>query len=91
MNIFFSITKGVDLRDVTSLGERALYNLYKQNHNLTEVYAPNVSEWDVSKTYYWLDGVSSTGVVYKPSTLDIPTNNPSGIPSGWTTQDYPTI
>lgn len=83
-------TKGVDLRDVTTLGENALHNLYSQNSNLTEVYAPNVSTWDESKTIQWLYGVASTGVVYKPSTLDIPTNDSSGIPSGWTTQDYPT-
>ena len=83
-------TKGVDLRDVTTLGERALQYMYS-SPSLTEVYAPNVSTWDTSKTYIWLDGVAPTGVVYKPSTLDIPTNTSSGIPSGWTTQDYPTI
>ena len=85
----FTITKGVDLRDVTTLGVRALNELYAYNSNLTEVYAPNVSTWDGSKTDYWLYGVASTGVVYKPSTLDIPTGTSSGIPSGWTTQDYP--
>ena len=90
-NNFFSIAKGVDLRDVTTLGNNALYQMYGNNHNLTEVYAPNVSTWVESKTQSWLENVSSTGVVYKPSTLDIPTNNSSGIPSGWTTQDYPTI
>ena len=84
-------TKGVDLRDVTTLGDYALQQLYCFNSNLTEVYAPNVSTWDTSKTQSWLDGVAPTGVVYKPSTLDIPTNNDAGIPSGWTTQDYPTI
>ena len=83
-------TKGIDLRDVTTLGENALYNMYNSNINLTEVYAPNVSTWDTSKTDYWLNGVAPTGVVYKSSTLDIPTDNISGIPSGWTTQDYPT-
>lgn len=88
---WFKITKGVDLRDVTTLGEGALHQMYAYNSNLTEAYAPNVSTWDTSKTQSWLSGVSSTGVVYKPSTLDIPTNNKSGIPSGWTTQDYPTI
>ena len=87
----FTITKGVDLRDVTTLGEGALRQMYTYNSNLTEVYAPNVSTWDTSKTQFWLNGVASTGVVYKPSTLDIPTNDDSGIPSGWTTQDYPTI
>ena len=85
------ITKGVDLRDVTTLGEGALNSIYYGNSNLTEVYAPNVSTWDTTKTENWLSDVSSTGVVYKPSTLDIPTNTSYGIPSGWTTQDYPTI
>lgn len=87
----FKETKGVDLRDVTTLGEEALNYLYSINSNLTEVYAPNVSTWDTSKANGWLDAVAPTGVVYKPSTLDIPTNTGSGIPSGWTTQDYPTI
>lgn len=83
-------TKGVDLRGITTLGEGALNSLYQSNYNLKEVYAPNVSTWDESKTSYWLNGNASTGVVYKPSTLTIPTNNDSGIPYGWTTQDYPT-
>ena len=82
-------TKGVDLRDVTTLGEGALNNLYYDNPNLKEAYAPNVSTWDENKTSIWLSNVSPTGVLYKPSTLTIPTNNSSGIPSGWTTQDYP--
>ena len=82
-------TKGVDLRDVTTLGESALQNLYYYNSNITEVYAPNVSAWDESKTSVWLYNVAPTGVLYKPSTLTIPTYTESGVPSGWTTQDYP--
>ena len=82
-------TKGVDLRDVTTLGEGALQSLYAYNSNLKEAYAPNVSTWDTNKTRNWLESVASTGVVYKPSTLTIPTYSDSGIPSGWTTQDYP--
>ena len=85
----FTATKGVDLRDVTTLGEGALISLYQSNYNIKEAYAPNVSTWDINKTYNWLNGVASTGVVYKPSTLSIPTDDDSGIPSGWTTQDYP--
>ena len=85
----WDITKGIDLRDVTTLGEEALCQLYINKSNLKEVYAPNVSTWDENKTFMWLNGVASTGVVYKPSTLTIPTDNSSGIPSGWTTQDYP--
>ena len=88
---YFEITKGVDLRDVTTLGDYALQELYAYNSNLKEAYAPNVSTWDTNKTQFWLSGVASTGVLYKPSTLTIPTNyNNSGLPSGWTTQDYPT-
>ena len=86
----FTATKGVDLRDVTTLGESALYQLYAFNPHLKEAYAPNVSSWDTSKTYNWLYDVSSTGVLYKPSTLTIPTDNENGVPYGWTTQDYPT-
>ena len=87
---WFEITKGVDLRDVTTLGESALYQLYTFNPHLKEAYAPNVSVWDTNKTSQWLYDVSSTGVIYKPSNLEIPTNDSSGVPSGWTTQDYPT-
>lgn len=85
----FTITKGVDLRDVTTLGEGALNSLYSNNSNIKEVYAPNVSTWDTNKTSWWLGSAPSTGVVYKPSTLTIPTDSESGIPYGWTTQDYP--
>ena len=86
----FTETKGVDLRDVTTLGDGALNSLYSDNTNLTEAYAPNVSTWDTNKTIQWLYNVAPTGVVYKPSNLEIPTNDSSGIPSSyWTTQDYP--
>ena len=85
----FKGTKGVDLRDVTTLGEGALNYLYSINPNLTEAYAPNVSTWDENKTSGWLSSLPSTGILYKPSTLTIPTNSESGIPYGWTTQDYP--
>ena len=57
----------------------------------------NVGEEVLTKSNTWHkvlkkfdNGVAPTGVVYKPSTLTIPTNFDSGIPSGWTTQDYPT-
>ena len=82
-------TKGVDLRGITTLGEGALSSLYQSDPNIKEVYTPNVNTWDTSKTSYWLNGIPSTGVVYKPSTLTIPTNDESCIPVGWTTQDYP--
>lgn len=86
----FLITKGVDLRDVTTLGDYSLQGLYYQCRNLTEAYAPNVSTWDTSKTNDWLNSVASSGTVYKPANLTIPTYDVSGIPDGWTAQTYPT-
>ena len=85
-----TITKGVDLRDVTTLGDNALEYLYSNCSNLTEAYAPNVSTWDTDKTNGWLSSVASSGVVYKPDNLTIDTGWSSGIPSGWTSQTYPT-
>ena len=87
--VSYNGTKGVDLRGVTTIDNNALEFMYSNCSNLTEVYAPNVSEWDRSKSRGWLSGVASTGVVYKPSTLDISTDDSSGIPYNWTTQDYP--
>ena len=54
------------------------------------MYAPNVSTWVTSATVYtnWLYGVAATGIVHKPSGLTIPTDTTSGVPTGWTTQDY---
>lgn len=86
----FQITKGVDLRDVTTLGNDALGEMYSYCPTLTEAYAPNVSTWDTSKTDDWLNTVASSGTVYKPANLTIPTYDASGIPDGWTAQTYPT-
>lgn len=82
------LTKGLDLRKVT-MGESGSFdNMYEGCTSLTEVYAPNISEWDTGMFYKWLNNVAPTGVVYKPAGLEIPTDSVSGIPSGWTTQDY---
>ena len=89
MFAYAQIQKGLDLSGVTTLGESALVYMYNECSSLNEVYAPNVSTWNTSKTTGWLNGVASTGVIYKPANLTIPTNNISGVPSGWTTQTYP--
>lgn len=83
------IQNGLDLSNVTSVGDYGLAQLYYNCNNLTSAYAPNLSTWNTSKTNSWLDGVASTGVLYKPANLTIPTNNEGGVPSGWTTQTYP--
>jgi hypothetical protein len=84
-----SLTTGSDLRHLTSVGEYGLAQIYDNCNNLTSAYAPNVSTWESNKTNAWLDNVASTGVLYKPANLTIPTGTSSGVPSGWTTQTYP--
>lgn len=83
------IQKGLDLSNVTTVGTDAMDFMYYNCTSLNEAYAPNLSTWNTSKTNGWLDGVASTGVLYKPANLTIPTNNEGGVPSGWTTQTYP--
>ena len=83
------IQNGLDLSNVTSVGYYGLGQLYYNCNNLTSAYAPNLSTWNTSKADAWLNNVSSTGVLYKPANLTIPTNNEGGVPSGWTTQTYP--
>ena len=84
------LTEGVDLRNVTVIGNTAILRMYKMDTNLTVAYTPSVDEWDASKSNEWLYEVSGNGIVYKPSTLTIPpTIRGSGVPDGWTTEDYP--
>lgn len=81
-----------DLRKLTSISQSGgeLQELYYNCEKISEVYAPNVSTWVTSATVYtnWLYGVAATGIVHKPSGLTIPTDTTSGVPTGWTTQDY---
>ena len=83
-----SLQKGSNLSGVTTLGDNAMNYMYNNCSSLNEVYAPNVSTWNESNTANWLYDVASTGVLYKPANLVIPTTD-SGVPSGWTTQTYP--
>lgn len=82
------IQKGANLRNIRTVGDRGLQSIYENCSYLSEAYAPSVSSWNTSNMNNWLNGVSATGVVYKPSTLSIPTGLKSGVPSGWTTEDY---
>lgn len=83
------IQKGLDISSVTTLGTYAMVNMYASCSSLNEAYAPNVSTWDTDKANGWLYNAASTGIVYKPENLTIPTNYASGVPEGWTTQTYP--
>lgn len=83
-----SLIKGIDLSNITSIGNRGCSYMYYGCSSLTKATAPNVSTWNTSNMYNWLANTAATGVVRKPAGLDIPTNNASGVPSGWTTEDY---
>ena len=83
------IQNGLNLSGVTTVGAMGLSQCYCSCHSLTTAYAPNVSTWEQSKTNAWLFDATSTGVIYKPANLTIPTGTSSGVPDGWTTQTYP--
>ena len=47
-----------------------------------------VTNWNESYTRNWLQGVASSGTITKPKELtNMPIDNPSGVPTGWTTID----
>lgn len=82
-----SITKGYD--GTTDIGSMSY--MYSNCTNLNVVYAPSIQAWTTGNNFgtsMWLDGVAASGTVYKPSELEIPKDSDSGVPSGWTTQDY---
>lgn len=84
-----SITTPPDFSRVTRVnGLSAFGNCLYNCSSLTKVITPNVPTWDTRVFSNWLKGVSPTGTIYKPKTLEIPTGTPSGIPAGWTTADY---
>ena len=82
-----SLTTAADLRRVTTVGGNCA-QMYAHCESLTSVYAPRISSWNTDNFWNWLDSVAVSGVVYKPSSLTIPSNSASGVPSGWTTQNY---
>ena len=45
------------------------------------------TDWDVTQSYNWLYNVASVGTLYKKSSLSLPLNDPSGVPTGWTVVD----
>lgn len=84
-----SITS-VDLSSITSLSTHALSYLVNGCSSLNYIKSPNVSVWSPigTETAYWVSGVSATGTFVKPSDLTVPTSSTSGVPSGWTVENY---
>lgn len=83
-----SIVSGADFRNIRSVGDTGMQSIYEHCLRMTTAYAPSVTTWSTSNMNNWLNIVASEGVVWKPANLNIPTGLKSGIPTGWTTQDY---
>ena len=81
------ITSGANLSRVTVVYPNAFNYMYHYSSSLREATTPNVQAWYTDRYKDWLMGVAASGVLHKPSGLTIPTEA-SGVPSGWTTQDY---
>lgn len=77
-----------DVRNVTTVDTRGMSNMLRACSVLQYAYAPNISVWSTTNFTEWLGYVAASGTIYKPSGLSIPTNTTSGVPTGWTTQDY---
>lgn len=88
-----SLETGVDFTKITSIGNTATFQgCYESCSKLSTVYTPNIATWDTNLFSSWLQyaGTQATGTktVYKPAVLSIPTSSTSGVPTGWTTQNY---
>ena len=87
-----SLTTAPDLSSVTSVESGGCNQMYYMCQKLSSVTTPNIDTWDTSKFNNWLynTGTSATGTktVYKPAALTVPTNSTSGVPTGWTVENY---
>lgn len=82
-----SLTTAPEL-PATTLQTKCYYDMFNncQIMNNVRCYATNISAADCILN--WLSGVSSTGTFYKNSSMSSWPTGVSGIPSGWTVQNY---
>ena len=87
-----SITQAPEL-PATTLTQECYSNMFEGCKSLTEVRIAATTT-ATNALYRWLQFVAASGTVYAdPSFHGLPTNNVSGVPSGWTRHaldDYPT-
>lgn len=83
-----SLQTPLDLSNVTNVTTGSFRQLYGDCSSFNDAIYPNLSSYSDTYSYGWLAGTAATGVVRKPAGLTIPTNNTSGVPTGWTTEDY---
>ncbi len=88
LSLCSSLIEPPDIRKVTTVGVNGMTEFMSNCRLIEYAYAPNVSVWTNSNFNSWLNNVAANGTLYKPSGLAIPTNTTSGVPTGWTTQDY---
>lgn len=65
-------------------GDYSCYQMFYNCSSLGQLITRMTSNTGNNGTYQWLYGVAATGDFYCPQSLVIVSNDPSGIPSGWT-------
>lgn len=68
-------------------GDYSCYQMFYNCSSLGQLITRMTSNTGNNGTYQWLYGVAATGDFYCPQSLVIESNDPSGIPSGWTRHD----
>lgn len=86
----YELKSSPDFSNVKKVGAGGFEYCFSGCYQLNRVTTPNVSTWDRAAFNYWLAGADpySSGVVRKPAKLEIPTASESGVPTGWTTENY---
>ena len=82
-----SLTTAPSILPATTLAEYCYSYMFYGCTNINYV-KTNIITWNKSYTSDWLSGVASEGTVETPS-LNIPTNDSSGVPRGWTKKEIP--
>lgn len=81
------LTKGAEFF-LTSINNWSMEYVYRYCSSLTEAYIHYTGSWGTDRMFQgWMEGVSSSGVIYTDNT-NIPFDNTSGCPSGWTIQNF---
>lgn len=81
-----NLVNGPDFSGTTT--GNGMYCLCQYCKKITSITSPKISSWPSTGMNSWLSNVASSGKVYKPSTLTIPTSSENGVPSGWSTSNY---
>lgn len=82
------LTNGGDYSSISKInGEAAFYQAFSET-NVSIVKTPNITEWNEKVFTDWLTKIPTSGVVRKPAKLTIPIDSDSGIPKGWSVENY---